>query len=62
MPTQINDRAGQTGVEFAASDGTSFHREAFFDAQGGCFSLVFEGRVPVDTADVTSLIAGFETK
>jgi len=62
VPTQIDNRAGQAGVEFAASDGMSFHREAFFDAQTGCFSLVFEGRVPVDTADVTSLIAGFETK
>jgi hypothetical protein len=61
-PTPITNMAGQTGVEFAAADASSneFHREVYFDAPAGCFGLVFEGRVPLDTADVTSLIAGFE--
>ena len=62
-PTNITNMAGQMGVEFAAADAsaTEFHREVYFDAPAGCFGLVFEGHVPLDTADVTSLVAGFET-
>ena len=62
-PSAITNMAGQMGVEFAAADAgsTEFHREVYFDAPSGCFGLVFEGRVPLDTADVTNLIAGFET-
>src|SRR5262249_39918849 len=62
-PSPLKNEAGQMGLEFVALDATmgEFHRAAYFDGAHACFGLVFDGRVPLDTADVTSLIAGFVT-
>jgi hypothetical protein len=59
----VRNHLAQVGQEFSAFDPAVglYHREVCFDGGVGSFRLTFEGRVDVESPDVTSLVTGFGT-
>jgi hypothetical protein len=59
LKPMTND-VGQTGVQFAADNGTvTHHREVYYDGKTGSYELAFDASVDLLTPEVDDLIQGF---